>query len=73
MEKFMILLTPATDEELVTLWEVNCKDVDAAKQQAVAYLAMAGKRMKSATVLSNWKSPLSWRQAIDKVENNFNL
>lgn len=69
----MILLTPKDDDGLAMMWEANCKDVDAAQQQAKAYLGMAGTQYKSATVLSNYKSPLAWRQAIDKVVNNFNL
>ncbi len=73
MEKFMILLTPKNDEELSMMWEATCKDVDAATQQAIAYLAMTGSKFKSATVLSNYKSPLAWRQATDRIVNNFNL
>ena len=73
MEKFMILLTPEDDDELSMMWEANCKDVDAAEQQAKAYLAMAGTKYKSATVMSNYKSPLAWRQATARVVNNFNL
>lgn len=44
MEKFMILLTPKDGNELSMMWEANCKDVDAAKEQATAYLAMGGSR-----------------------------
>ena len=73
MEKFMILLTPKNDEELSMIWEVTCKDVDAATQQATAYLDMTGSKFKSATVLSNYKSPLAWRQATARIVNNFNL
>ena len=69
----MILLTPEDDNDLSMMWEANCKDVDAAKQQATAYLAMAGTKFKSATVTSNYKSPLAWRQATDRVVNNYNL
>ena len=73
MEKFMILLTPKDDNELSMMWEANCKDVDAAEQQAKAYLAMAGPKYKYADVLSNFKSPLAWRQATNRIVNNFNL
>lgn len=69
----MILLTPVNDEELTMMWEANCADLDAAQKCATAYLAMAGSKFKKATVLSNWKSPLSWRQAIAPIINNFNL
>ena len=55
------------------MWEANCADVEAAQQQATAYLAMAGPKYKSATVLSNFKSPLAWRQATNRIVNNFNL
>ncbi len=73
MTKFMILLTPESDADLSMMWEANCTDVDAAKAQATAYLAMAGPKYKSATVLSNFKSPLAWRQATERIVNNFNL
>ena len=73
MEKFRIILIPACDDDLVYEWEANCKDVEAAKEQATAYLAMSGDKFKSATVLSQWKSPSSWRQAIGRICNNFNL
>lgn len=73
MQKFMILLTPKDDEELAMMWEANCADVEAAQQQATAYLAMAGPKYKSATDLSNFKSPLAWRQATNRIVNNFNL
>lgn len=69
----MILLTPEKDSELAMLWEASCKDIEEANKQATAYLAMAGKKYKSATVLSNFKSPFAWRQACDKIINNFNL
>lgn len=73
MEKFMILLSPEEDSELAMLWEASCKDVEEAKKQATAYLAMAGKKYKFATVLSNFKSSFAWRQACDKIFYNFNL
>lgn len=73
MGKYMILLTPCDDNDLSVMWEANCKDPEAAQQQATAYLGMAGKKFKSATVFSNYKSPLAWRQATDKIVNNFNL
>lgn len=73
MEEFIIILTPANDEDLVHGWKVNCKDVDAARDQANAYLAMAGSRFKDAIVLSHWKSETAWRQAKHKICNNFNL
>lgn len=73
MEKYMILLIPQDDNELTVMWEANCKDVEAARNQATAYLAMAGQKYKKATVLSNFKSPLAWRQATDSIVNNFNL
>lgn len=44
-----------------------------AQQQATAYLAMAGPKYKYADVLSNFKSPLAWRQATNRIVNNFNL
>ena len=46
---------------------------DVARNQAIAYLAMAGSKYKKATVMSNYKSPLAWRQATDSIVNNFNL
>ncbi len=73
MEKFRIILNPSDDNDLVYEWEVNCKDVEAAREQATAYLAMSGEKFKYATVLSQWKSPLSWRQAIGRICNSFNL
>ena len=69
----MILLTPKDDDEKTMMWEANCSDVEAAQQQATAYLAMAGPKYKYATVLSNFKSPLAWRQATNRIVNNFNL
>ena len=73
MEKFMILLTPEDANEKLMMWEANCTNIEAAQQQATAYLAMAGPKYKSATVLSNFKSPLAWRQATNRIVNNFNL
>lgn len=73
MDKFRIILTPASEEGLLFQWDVNCRDVNAAKEEATAYLAMSGDKFKSATVLSMWKSPTSWRQAIEPIINNFNL
>ena len=64
MEKFMILLTPKDDKELVMMLEANCADLEAAQAQATAYLVMAG---------PNFKSPLAWRQAANRIINNFNL
>lgn len=73
MEKFMILLTPEDENEKLMMWEANCTNVEAAQQQATAYLAMAGPKYKYADVLSNFKSPLAWRQATNRIVNNFNL
>ena len=73
MEKFRILLIPANEEDLVYEWEANCMNVDAAKEQATAYLAMSGEKFKSAHILSQWKSPTAWRQATARICNNFNL
>lgn len=73
MEKFRILLTPSSEDDLFYEWEVNCKDVEAAKESATAYLAMSGSKFKFATVLSQWKSQSSWRQATARICNNFNL
>lgn len=74
MEKFRILLVPANDEEEHYYeMDVNCKDVLAAKDQASVYLAMAGQKYRSAIVISQWKSSCSWRQATDRICNNFNL
>lgn len=74
MEKFRILLVPSNEEDhLYYEWDVCCKDVQAAKEQATAYLAMAGDKYKSAVVISPWKSSTSWRQALGQICNNFNL
>lgn len=73
MDKFKIILVPVNEEDLVYEWEANCKDVESAKEQATAYLAMTAPKFSYATVLSQWKSPTSWRQAVDRIYNNFNL
>ena len=73
MEKFRILLTPAEEEGLDTIMDINAKDIDAAKSQATAYLLMLGGKCKCATIFSEWKSSTSWRQAIDPIVYNFNL
>lgn len=48
-------------------------NIASSQQQATAYLAMAGPKYKYADVLSNFKSPLAWRQATNRIVNNFNL
>lgn len=73
MEKFRIVLTPSDSEGLLTIMDITARNVDAAREQATAYLAMLGNQCKSATVMSQWKSPLSWRQALDPIIFNNNL
>ena len=73
MENFRIILSPESDDDLLYQWDVRCRDVNAAREQATAYLIMSGTRYRSAIVLSPWKSQTSWRQAIAPVYNHFNL
>ena len=73
MANYRIVLTPSSDEELLYQLDITCRDGAEAKNQASAYLAMSGSKFKSAVVLSQWKSPISWRQAFDPITNNFNL
>ena len=73
MNKFRIIFCPLNDEDLFYEWDITCRDVEEAKNQASAYLGMSGTKYKSALVLSPWKSQTMWRQAIDPIVNNFNL
>lgn len=73
MDTYRILLIPTAEDDLIYEWETHCKDLEAAKSQARAYLSFAGDKFKSATILTQWKSELSFRQATDIIFNNFNL
>ena len=73
MDKYRIILVPADNDELYHEFEASCKDVDAARQQATVYLVMQQGRYKEARVLSQWKSQISWRQAIAPIVYNNNL
>lgn len=78
MEKCGDMDVTLINKSFITLLMKDCKEdqsykVNAARNQAIAYLAMAGSKYKKATVMSNYKSPLAWRQATDSIVNNFNL
>lgn len=73
MQDFIIILIPSDKNELTYALIHKAKDLDAARAFAEVNLVMNGGRFKEATILSRWKSDLSYRQATDSIIYNNNL